>query len=272
MVAWKTCPQGISLTSAMVPFSKSSITVEEISPSMASPDVGPPGTLPYSFLQNSLHQAFGRPWHPLQSQTGHRGLVDVQSSNMLLQILVRLQNCCAQSFRSSMGTIRFSSPLAASTGTCRDCRRLFIQQSLPVEEGMLQSDATGHQDLDKEERPTFHATCQHFGLVPPPLVRTYPTDHQSHYKILHQPTSIHIRRSHFPLRGQTCLVPPHILPMSLLPIHWKYLSRSVHLWTTTWWTILNCDIIGRIPPSPAWQSLSLGSRLWPTTSSRIHLG
>ena len=37
-------------------------------------------------------------------------------------------------------------------------------------------------------------------------------------------------------------------------------------------TILNCGITGRIPPSPAWKSLFLGSRLWPTTSSRIHLG
>ena len=140
-------------------------------------------------------------------------------ANLLLQILVRLQNCCTQSFRSSLGTIRFSSPLAASTGTCRDCRRLFIQQSLPVEEGIPQSDATCRPDLDKEEWPTLHATGQHFGLMPPPLVRTYPTDYPSHYKILHQPTSIHIRRSHFPLRGQTCLVTPHILPMSLLPIH-----------------------------------------------------
>ena len=122
---------------------------------------------------------------------------------MLLQILVRLQNCCTQSFRSSLGIIRFSSPLAAPTGTCRDCRRLFIEQSLPVQEGILQSDATGHQDLDKKEWPTLHATGQHFGFVPPPLVRTYPTGHQSHYKILHQPTSIHIRRSHFPLRGHT---------------------------------------------------------------------
>ena len=43
MVAWKTCPQGISLKSTLVPFPKSSITVEEISPSMAFPDVGPPG-------------------------------------------------------------------------------------------------------------------------------------------------------------------------------------------------------------------------------------
>ena len=137
MVAWKTCPQGIGLKSTMVPFSKSSIPVEEISPSMAFPDVGPPGALPYSFLQNSLHQTFGRPWHPLQSQTGHWRLVDVQSSNMLLQILVSLQNGCTQSFRSSLGIIRFSPPLAASTGTCRDCRRLFIEQSLPVQKGIL---------------------------------------------------------------------------------------------------------------------------------------
>ena len=50
---------------------------------------------------------------------------------MLLQILVRLQNGCTQSFRSSLGIIRFSPPLAASTRTCRDCRRLFIEQSLP---------------------------------------------------------------------------------------------------------------------------------------------
>ena len=51
MVAWKTRPQGISLKSTLVPFSKSSITAEEISPPMAFPDVGPPGALPYSFLQ-----------------------------------------------------------------------------------------------------------------------------------------------------------------------------------------------------------------------------
>ena len=38
----------------MVPLSKSSITIEEIPTSMASPDVGPPDTLPYSFLQDSF--------------------------------------------------------------------------------------------------------------------------------------------------------------------------------------------------------------------------
>ena len=272
MVARKTRPQGISLKSTLVPFSKSSITAEEISPPMALPDVGPPGTLPYSFLQNSLYQTFGCPGHPLQSQTGNWGLVDVQSSHMLLQILVRIQNCCTQSFSSSLGIIRFSSPLASSTGTCRDCRRFFIEQSLPIQEGILQSDETGHQDLDKKEWPTFHATGQHFGVVPPLMVRTHPTGHQSHYKIHHQPTSIHIRRSHFPLRGQARLIPPHLLSMSLLPIHWKYLSRSVHFWTTFRWTILHCDIIGRISPSTTWQSLSLGSRLRPTIASWLYSG
>ena len=191
---------------------------------------------------------------------------------MLLQILVRIQNCCTQSFSSSLGLIRFSSPLASSTGTCRDCRRFFIEQSLPIQEGILQSDETCHQDLDKKEWPTFHATGQHFGVVPPLMVRTHPTGHQSHYKIHHQPTSIHIRRSHFPLRGQARLIPPHLLSMSLLPIHWKYLSRSVHFWTTFRWTILHCDIIGRISPSTTWQSLSLGSRLRPTITSWLYSG
>ena len=95
----------------------------------------------------------------------------------------------------------------------------FDPEMLKCIEGILQSDATGHQDLDKKEWPTFHATGQHFGVVPPPMVRTHPTGHQSHHKIHYQPTSIHIRRSHFPLRGQARLVTPHILPMSLLPIH-----------------------------------------------------
>ena len=63
-------------------------------------------------------------------KTGHWGLVDFQSSTLLLQVLVMLQKCCTQSFRSSLGTIRFSSPLATSTGACSDCRRLFVQQSL----------------------------------------------------------------------------------------------------------------------------------------------
>ena len=53
MVARKTCSQGIRLTSTLVPFSQSSITIEEIPTSMASPDVGPPSSLPYSFLQDS---------------------------------------------------------------------------------------------------------------------------------------------------------------------------------------------------------------------------
>ena len=105
---------------------------------------------------------------------------------MLLQILVRIQNCCTQSFSSSLGIIRFSSPLAASTGTCRDCRRFFIEQSLPIQDGILQSDAIGHQDLDKKEWPTFHASGQHLRFVPPPMVRTHSTGHQSHYKIHHQ--------------------------------------------------------------------------------------
>ena len=46
-------------------------SIEEIPASMAFPDVGPPSTLPYSFLQDGLHQACCRPRHTLQSQTGH---------------------------------------------------------------------------------------------------------------------------------------------------------------------------------------------------------
>ena len=60
--------------------------------------------------------------------------------------------------------------------------------------------------------------------------------------------------------------------MSLLPLHWKYLSRSIHFRTITRWTILHCVLTGRISPSPTWQGLSLGSRLWPPTSIRVHPG
>ena len=272
MVARKTCSQGIRLTSTLVPFSQSSITIEDIPTSMASPDVGPPSSLPYSFLQDSLHQACCCPWYTLQSQTGHWGLVDVQSSYLLLQILVRLQERCAQSVRSSLGTIRFSSSLSASTGAGHDCRRLLVQQGLSVEERIFQPDATGHQDLDEEEWPTFHATSRHFGLMSPPLVRTHPTDHQPYNKVLYQPTSIHIWWRHLPLWGQTCLFTSYLLSMPLLPIHWKYLSRSIHFRTITRRTILHCVLTGRISPSPTWQGLSLGSRLWPPTSLRVHPG
>ena len=82
----------------MVPFPKSSITIEEILASMAFPNVGPPSALPHSFLQDGVHQARCRPRHTLQSQESHRGLVDFQSSNLLLQILVILQKCRTQSF------------------------------------------------------------------------------------------------------------------------------------------------------------------------------
>ena len=239
---------------------------------MAPPDVGPPSTLPHSFLQDGLHQACCRPRHTLQSQTGHWGLVDFQSSTLLLQILVMLQKCCTQSFRSSLGTIRFSSPLVTSTGACSDCRRFSVQQSLSVEERISQPDATWLQDLDEEEWPAFHATGEHFGLLPPPLVRTHSTDHQPHHKVLHQPTSVHVRRCHLPLWGQTCLFTQNLLSMSLLPIYWKHLSRPIHFRTITRRTILHCFLTCRIPPSPTWKSLSLGSRLWPPTPIRIHLG
>ena len=240
---------------------------------MASPDVGPPSALPYSFLQDSLHQACCRPRHTMQSQTCHWGLVDVQSSNFAVANPGHATKVLHSILQILTGYyIRFSSPLVTSTGACRDCRRLFVQQSLSVEERISQPDATRLQDLDEEEWPTFHATGEHFGLMPPPLVRTHSTDHQPYYKILHQPTSIHIRRCHLPLWGQTCLFTPYLLPMSLLPIYWEHLSRSIHFRTITRRTILNCVLTGRIPPSPTWKSLSLGSRLWPPTPIRIHLG
>ena len=49
MVARKTCSQGNRLKSTLVPLSQSSITIEEIPSSMASPDGGPPSPLSYSF-------------------------------------------------------------------------------------------------------------------------------------------------------------------------------------------------------------------------------
>ena len=69
----------------------------------------------------------------------------------------------------------------------------------PYNKKISQPDATCFQDLDEEEWPTFHATGKHFGFMPPPLVRTHSTDHQPYYKVLHQPTSVHIRRCHLPL-------------------------------------------------------------------------
>jgi len=60
--------------------------------------------------------------------------------------------------------------------------------------------------------------------------------------------------------------------MSLLPIHRKHLSRPVNFRATTRRTILHCVLTCRIPSTPTWQSLSLGSGLWPSTPIRLHSG
>ena len=160
---------------------------------MASPDVGPPSTLPHSFLQDGFHQARCRSRHTLQSQR------PLRTGRLPIQHSVVASPGHATKVLHSIRQILIGYPLPTPTGISSDCRRLFVQQSLSVEERISQPDATCLQDLDEEEWPTFHATGKHFGLMPSPLVRTHPTDHQPYYKVLHQPTSVHIRRCHLPL-------------------------------------------------------------------------
>ena len=56
MVEWKACSQGYSTPGPMVLDPESSIATEAVPPKMASENVGPPGSLPHSVLQNSVHQ------------------------------------------------------------------------------------------------------------------------------------------------------------------------------------------------------------------------
>ena len=115
MVAWKTSPEGNCLAGTMVPCTRSSYDNEKVPTTMARQDVGPSSTLPHSFLQDGFHQTCRGIGHPLQSQTGHWGLVDCQSGRMLLQILVPLQECGTQPFRSTLDPIGRSSSIIAST-------------------------------------------------------------------------------------------------------------------------------------------------------------
>ena len=128
----------------------------------------------------------------LQSQTSHRRLVHLKSSDLLLPTLVIVQVCCSQSFRLTLGPIGLSPSLLASTRTCSDSRRIPIQQSFPSKKGISKSDATWYEKLDQEKWLTVHAKLEHLRPMPPPLVRTRPPNHQSHHKVLHHPTSNHL--------------------------------------------------------------------------------
>ena len=84
MVAWETSPKGICLKGTMVPCTGSSDDTQEVPATVARHDVGSSSTVPHSVLQDGLHQACCSFGHPVQSQTGHRRLVNFQLSRLLL--------------------------------------------------------------------------------------------------------------------------------------------------------------------------------------------
>ena len=147
-----------------------------------------------------------------------------------------------------------------------------IEQSFSFQKGIPQPDATGHEELDETQRLTVHAELWHFWPMSTPLVRTHQANHQPHHQVLHHPVPDHIRWCHFPLWGQTILISPHLLSMPILPIHRTNLPRSINLWTTPRRPHFHRRLIGRHPSTATWQSLPVGSRIWQTTSIRLHSG
>ena len=142
MVAWKTGSTGLSLTCAMVPYPQSPATIEEILATVAFPNARTSSSMPHSILQDGLYQARCCSRSTLQSQKSHRRLVYLESSDLLLSILVILQIRCSQSFRLTLGPIRLSPSLLASTRIGSDSRRILIQQSFSFQKGISNSDAT----------------------------------------------------------------------------------------------------------------------------------
>ena len=186
MVERKTCSKGEGTPGPLVPHSQPSESTEAVSMKVAPSSSGLPSSVPHAIFQDGLHQTCSCSRPTLQSQTGHRRLVDHPTGNMLLQKLGTFQSCCTQSIRPPLGLSRFPASSLHLRGLGGHCGRLLTQQSLPFQERIPQSAQTWASKLDKTQRPTFYANLRDLGSVPTSLDRTLKTSHMSHHQVIHQ--------------------------------------------------------------------------------------
>ena len=131
MVERKTCSKGDGTPGPLVPHSQPSESTEAVSTKVAPSSSGLPSSVPHAIFQDGLHQTCSCSRPTLQSQTGHRRLVDHPTGNMLLQKLGTFQSCCTQSIRPPLGLSRFPASSLHLRGLGGHCGRLLTQQSLP---------------------------------------------------------------------------------------------------------------------------------------------
>jgi hypothetical protein len=83
-----------------------------------------------------------------------QAIADWSTSN---PALCNVQIRSSQSFRPTLGPGWLPSPLLAANRAGRYRGGFPIEQSLPLQERISQSDATWHEELDKAQRLTIHA-------------------------------------------------------------------------------------------------------------------
>ena len=197
----KPAPKSNGTPCPMVPYSQPPTTIKAVSAKVAPPSPCIPSSMPHTILQDGLHQTCSCSRPTLQSQTGHRRLVNHTTSNVLLQKVGTFQSCGPQSIRSSLGLSRFPTPFNfVLRGVGGHCRRLLAEQSLSFQKGIPQSAQTwASAKLDKAQWPTVHANLRDLRSLVNIFGQTLKTSHLSHHQIIHQLLSKNIRGSYLPL-------------------------------------------------------------------------
>ena len=86
------------------------------------------------------------------------------------------------------------------------------------------------------------------------------------------PPSPDIWRCDIPMWRQAGLISTDLLSLSLLPGHWQYFPRSVHLWTCCSRSSDDCHVPCWPSSTTTQQSIPMGNWPWTTTPSRVHSG
>ena len=104
-----------------------------------------------------------------------------------------------------------------------------------------------------------------------PLATTHPRGHSPYHEILHLKLPISLWWCCFPLQGQTCVLSPHLLPVSLPPSYWKHIPWPINLWNYHTGTCHHCRLSCLLIDKRIRQVIPLGHWQGPSTSFRVHL-
>ena len=242
MVERETCTKSNGTTCPMVPYSQSPTTIETFPAKLAPSSPCIPSPMPHTIFQNGIYQARSCSGPSLQSQTGHGGLVNWTTGNVLLHQVGTLQISCPQPIGPSLRVSRVSSSLTL-TGRlgCRR-RRLLAEQGMEYHN---QLKLGIHGWTKRNGLPSMPNSD--FRFQPTSLDRALQKCHLSHHQILHHRMSTNLRGHKqssivktnrllpWEFTALACTTKQLGKPFRILPfsnLHLKVLNPSSHLLST----------------------------------------